>query len=149
MLGCFIFNTQPYKEKKNEPCPKFLPQHPLAKIKCKLGTTSLWSWFFKKLSNRPLVVTDIDRQKVICSGLGACHYKLWNASLPLQGHVELFIMSTQAHLSAVSSFWHELFSTSYGVIIKYIFKIRNFINIGSVAWVKTFFSSFLTLIFLP
>lgn len=149
MLGYFIFSTQPCKEKKNEPCPKLLPQHPLAKVKCKLGTRSLWSWFFKKLFNRPLVVTDIDRQKVICSGLGACQYKLWNAFLPLQGHVELFILSILVHLSTVYPIWHELFSTFCECVIKYILNIGNFINIESVAWVKAFFSSFLTLIFLP
>lgn len=37
----FIFNLQPFKEMKNEPCPKLLPQHPMAKIKCELGTRSL------------------------------------------------------------------------------------------------------------
>lgn len=37
----FIFNPQPYKEMKNEPCPKLLPQHPVAKIKRELGTRSL------------------------------------------------------------------------------------------------------------
>lgn len=94
MLWHFIFNPQSYKEMKNEPCPRLLPQHPVAKIKCELGTRSLWSWiflfFFFKLCNRPLVVTGIDRQKVICSGLGACQTESWSTFLPLQGHVEPF-----------------------------------------------------------
>lgn len=104
MLRHFIFNPQPYKEMKNEPCPKLLPQHPVAKIKRELGTRSLWSWFFLfffKLSNRPLVVTGIDRQKVICSGLGACQPESWSTFLTLQGHIELFILSKVACLSAV------------------------------------------------
>lgn len=46
MLWHFIFNPQSYKEMKNEPCPRLLPQHPVAKIKRKLGTRSLWSWIF-------------------------------------------------------------------------------------------------------
>ncbi|XP_053830645.1 uncharacterized protein LOC128805774 isoform X1 [Vidua macroura] len=37
----FIFNPHTYKEMKNEPCPKLLLQHPVAKIKCELGTRSL------------------------------------------------------------------------------------------------------------
>lgn len=41
MLWHFIFNPQSYKEMKNEPCPRLLPQHPVAKIKCELGTRSL------------------------------------------------------------------------------------------------------------
>lgn len=37
----FIFHPRTYKEMKNEPCPKLLPQHPVAKRKCELRTRSL------------------------------------------------------------------------------------------------------------
>lgn len=60
-------------------------------------------YFFFKHSNRPLVVTGIDRQKVICSSLGACQTESWSTFLPLQGHVELFTVHAGILVSCLAS----------------------------------------------